>query len=133
MKTLSTKHCTITRMTSGVVPVLPYEKILLEIFGKETKYELSIVFPTNEFSKTINEQYKHHEGVANILSFPIDKNSGEIFLSLSKARKQAGDFGHDYKTHLIFLLIHGILHLKGMTHGHAMEKEEKRLVAKFVK
>lgn len=122
--------CTITKQTSGEIPLVCYNEIKNAILGK--KYELSIVFANTKTSQELNETYKHHTGPANILSFPYSTDSGEIIISLQQVRKHAKSFDHSYTQHLIFLLIHGMLHLLGHTHGHEMEKLEKKYFQKFL-
>jgi rRNA maturation RNase YbeY len=66
-----------------------------------------------------------------VLSFPLEKNSGEIFINLEKADKEKADFSEDYATHVGRLFIHGLLHLKGFTHSSKMESKEKQLMRLF--
>jgi probable rRNA maturation factor len=119
----------ITRQTKGGIPNLPFLDVKDEILGNE--YELSLVFPTIELATDLHIQWKKKDGPVNILSFPLDERSGEIFITLSQARKEARKFDRSYGNHLMFLFIHGCLHLKGMTHGHLMEKSEKKYFSKF--
>ncbi len=120
---------TIRRETKGRIPTLPFRELKNEILGKE--YELSLVFPTQKLSAELHKQWKGKEGPADILSFPLDEESGEMFITLSKARSEAKRYGHSYREHLLFLFIHGCLHLKGMDHGAKMEKEEDRYFSRF--
>jgi len=123
------RNLNIIRQTKGRIPVLPFVDIKNAILGDD--YDLSIVFPTLGNSKKLHQQWKKKSGPVNILSFPLDNNSGEIILTLSKARSEAKKYQRSYHNHLIFLLIHGCLHLKGMTHGAKMEKEERYFYAQF--
>ncbi len=81
-------------------------------------YEVSLVFVDNKKASELNKTYRGKEYAANILSFPLDKNSGEIFLNLDQTEHEP-----------LFLFIHGLLHLAGMTHGSKMEHEERRVLA----
>jgi len=105
-------------------PKLPLAEIATKILGP--KYELGLVFIGDEEMHMLNKEHRRHDYPTNILSFPFDKNEGEILINLDKAKLEAPDFDHDYKNHLIFLFIHGCLHLKGMTHGSIMTKAEKK-------
>ena len=49
------------------------------------------------------------------------KPAGDVVVSLDTLRRQAREYGISEEEELKRLLIHGILHLKGMTHG---EKDE---------
>lgn len=119
----------ITRQTKGGIPNLPFANMKNDILGKE--YDLSVLFPTIELATELHIQWKKKPGPVNILSFPLDENEGEIILSLSQARIEAKNFERTYMNHLIFLFIHGCLHLKGMTHGAKMEKEERFYYKKY--
>ncbi|MGB0925228.1 MAG: rRNA maturation RNase YbeY, partial [Minisyncoccia bacterium] len=99
------------------------------ILGKD--YDLSVLFPTLDLATELHIQWKKKPGPVNILSFPLEENEGEIILTLAQARKEARNFDRTYMNHLIFLFIHGCLHLKGMTHGAKMEKEERFYYQKF--
>lgn len=122
-------NITIVRQTKGGIPILPFVNIKEAILGKD--YDLSIVFPTLDHSVDLHMKWKKKPGPVNILSFPLDTQSGEIILTLSQARNEAKKYNHSYREHLIFLLIHGCLHLKGMTHGAKMEKEERFFCKQF--
>lgn len=121
---------TIQRQTKGRIPTLPFLYIKEEILGK--KYDLSLFFPNTKVSKELHFKWKKKSDLVNILSFPLSENEGEIILTLGKARKEARKYNHSYHNHLIFLFIHGCLHLKGMTHGAKMEKEERYYSKKYL-
>jgi len=125
------KNFSITRQTKGGIPNLPFVDVKNEILGK--KYELSLIFPTLDLAEELHIQWKKKAGPVNILSFPLDTDSGEIFLTLAQARTEAKKFNRSYREHTLFLFIHGCLHLKGMIHGHAMEKDENKFYAKYTK
>jgi len=119
----------IIRHTKGGIPILPFLEMKNAILG--TGYDLSLVFPTLEHSIQLHTQWKKKSDPVNILSFPLDSDSGEIILTLSKARSEAKKYSRTYHNHLIFLFIHGCLHLKGMTHGGKMEKQEQLFYTEF--
>lgn len=120
---------TIQRQTKGRIPNLPFVSIKEDILGK--KYDLSLLFPNDKLSRELHLKWKKKADAVNVLSFPLDKNEGEIILTLNKARKEAHKYDHSYPNHIIFLFIHACLHLKGMTHGAKMEKEERKYYKKY--
>lgn len=87
-------------------------KIKNRVLGK--KYDLSVVLASQAMMKKLNETYRKKKGAANVLSFPLSENMGEIFINKNAAQKD-------------FLFIHSLLHLKGLKHGKKMDKEEKKL------
>ena len=87
-----------------------------QILGKG--YELSLVFCGKALSQKLNNSYRGKDYPTNVLSFPISKSAGEIFINLSKL----GEFS------VVELFIHGLFHLNGMQHGRKMEEAEKALL-----
>lgn len=105
------------------------KKAKSEILGKN--YSLSLVFASNSLSKKLNTVYRGKKSPADILSFPLAKDEGEVFINPTVARKNAGKFGRKFENFLKFLLIHALCHLKGMKHSSKMENEEKKFRKKF--
>ncbi|MCA9353094.1 rRNA maturation RNase YbeY [Patescibacteria group bacterium] len=122
-------NTTIIRETKGRIPLLPFVEVKEAILGKS--YELSVVFPTLEHSRELHRKWKKKSDPVNILSFPLDQDTGEIIMTLSVARREARKYERNYREHLLFLFIHGCLHLKGMTHGAKMEQQERVWYATF--
>lgn len=117
----------IINLTKGALPRVPFVDLKEEILG--TDYELSISFVELAQMKKISNEYKGDPTHLNVLSFPLEKKSGEIIMNLDSIKKEAKNFGHSFEKHLVFLVIHGMLHLAGHKHGSKMESEEKRLLA----
>ncbi|MCX6701750.1 MAG: rRNA maturation RNase YbeY [Candidatus Zambryskibacteria bacterium] len=126
---------TITNKTKSTLPRVPFANIKNVVLGK--KYSLSLVFIGEKKSIDLNLSYQGKNKPTNILSFPLDKNGpgcagrGEIFITLTLAKKEAGLFDRKPDNFVAFLFIHGLLHLKGMRHGSTMEGAEKKLRKKF--
>jgi probable rRNA maturation factor len=106
------------------------EKLRKEILKE--KYSLSVNFISPKEALTLNEKYRNKDYTPNILSFPLSNTEGEIFICLSVARKGAKEFSLSYQDFLKLLLVHGVLHLKGLDHGEKMERKEKEIFKKFV-
>ncbi len=103
-------------------PTLPLEAYKNSVLGKT--YDLSLVFIGKKRMRTLNRTYRQKDYPTDILSFPLDKTSGEIFINLDIARKKSKEFDRTEKNYLSFLVIHGLVHLKGFDHGSRMEREE---------
>lgn len=99
------------------------------ILGK--KYELSIVLAGDKRTQRLNTTYRGKTYTPNVLSFPLDKEHGEIFLNLRQARREHKKRSESYDYFVALLVVHGMLHLKGMAHGSTMEKQEQALLSKF--
>ena len=95
-----------------------------KVLGK--KYELSISFIGAQKMRKINREFRQKDYATDILSFSLTKNSGELLIHLPKVRKNAPLFERNFEQHLRALVIHGMLHLKGMAHGSRMESMEEK-------
>ena len=84
-------------------------------------------------TKELNKKYRSKNKPTNVLSFGYSKNSGELVLCKEVIKKEIEKFGRTFDELLLFLVIHGMLHLKGMQHGSTMERKEKLFLKKFVR
>ena len=107
-----------------------FETIKRHVLGKT--YTLSLTFIGDARSQTLNKTYRRKDYPTNVLSFPLDAASGEILINLALAKREARKFGTTQARHTTYLFIHGLLHLKGHTHGDTMEKQEKALLKRFL-
>jgi probable rRNA maturation factor len=80
--------------------------------------------------RKLNYAWLGHDYATDVLSFPGDAPYlGDIAISLGRARAQARRFGHSLEDEVRILMLHGLLHLKGMDHecdGGRMARAEKR-------
>jgi probable rRNA maturation factor len=135
MEVFETKNLEVKRMTKGKLPSLPFARMKDQILGKN--YDLSITFVQKKVIEDLSNQFKGDKSHKNILSFPLTKTlpaqagSGEIILNLETIRTEAKNFNKTYIRYLGFLVIHGMLHLKGHVHSSKMEAEEKKFVKIF--
>lgn len=114
---------------NGAIPIVPFLRIKESLIGKN--YSLTIIFCTPEESRIRNKTYRGKDYPTNILSFPLDDTTGEIYICLSVARADAKKFDMSYHKFLHLLVIHGILHLKGHEHGSTMDTLEETYLQKF--
>lgn len=97
-----------------------WQKIKNGVLGE--KYELSVAFVGNPTMKRLNEKYRKKSYSADVLSFPLSKNEGEILINKKYAKNR------DYSG---YLFVHSLLHLKGFKHGEKMKRGEIRIMAKL--
>lgn len=89
------------------------------------KREVSIVFVGDKKMRDLNRNYRHKDKVTDILSFEGDKNFfGEIIIDYVQIKRQSKLFSKSVNDELIFILIHGLLHLQ----GYDDETEKGRLL-----
>ena len=126
-----------------------YEKIrllyqsLLRREGLPEVAESSLTFVTNQEIRELNREYRNIDKETDVLSFPLYESEdlaalrqgeqgreilllGDIVISLEKAQEQATEFGHSFQRELLYLFVHGLLHLFGYDHLDEDEKREMR-------
>ncbi len=99
-----------------------YESIVRDVLGSD--FSLSIVLIGDALAEKLNTTHRNKMYPANVLTFPLTKSSGEIFLNIAKIRREARRYESTPSDHAKYLLIHGCLHLKGYTHGSTMDTAE---------
>ena len=122
-------HFAITQTIKGKLPRLPLKRIKNDVVG--TRYTLSVAFVGDTRAATLNRIYRGKKTPANVLSFPLSKNEGEIIINPYQAKRDAKHFNMSEKQFIGYLFIHGLLHLKGYRHSSTMNREEKKLLRKF--
>ncbi|KKW36952.1 MAG: hypothetical protein UY81_C0008G0004 [Candidatus Giovannonibacteria bacterium GW2011_GWA2_53_7] len=129
MAAANTKNFSISRQAKDRVPALPFLRMKERVLGKS--YDCSLVIIDDVESKRLNELYRKKTYTPNVLSFPLDKKTGEIMLNMKQARREYKERGMTLTRWTALLVIHALLHLKGMDHGSTMEKAEARILAEF--
>lgn len=124
----SADHIDVRRTVTGAAH-LPYERIARHILGPG--YELSLTLCGDSLARRMNRTYREKTYAPNVLSFPYSKETGEIFLNVRKAEREAKRFGVSVAKRTALLLVHGCMHLKGHDHGDTMEELERRALRKF--
>ena len=98
--------------------------------------EVDLLFVDNEAIREMNLEYRDKDSATDVLSFPmyepdeeIDDEEevllGDIVISLERAQEQCEEYGHSLEREVMYLLVHGLLHLAGYDH---MEEEEKKVM-----
>lgn len=126
---MNTSNVSIRYLTKGKLPSLPFVEVKNKILGQD--YELSIACVSKKTATNLNIFHRKKDYTPNILSFSLSKKSGEIILHIPTIKKQYKSFKMSYTQYVLYLLIHGCLHLKGLDHGALMDKKELLLKKKF--
>jgi len=110
------------------------ERILTDLNLMEA--ELSILFVDDPYIQELNRNYLHRNKPTNVIAFPMGKGEfaslhpqilGDLVISVETALRQSGRFGLTGAEMVVFLMIHGILHLIG--HDHEGSRKEAREMA----
>jgi probable rRNA maturation factor len=73
---------------------------------------VTCLITTDEELRRLNRQFRGKNYATDVLSFPPD----EMAISLDRAAAQAKELGHSLDAELRILMLHGLLHLRGMDH-----------------
>jgi probable rRNA maturation factor len=119
----------ITNETKHKLPKVEFEAIAKEILGED--YILNVVIVSPGKIKKLNTIYRDKEVPTDILSFPISKDEGEMYICVEETKKEAIKFERSYENFFPFLFIHGCVHLKGYDHGAIMESIEAKVRKQF--
>jgi rRNA maturation RNase YbeY len=113
-------------------------KLFLEdIFKKEKKkiQQLDYIFCSDEYLLQINQQFLQHDYYTDIITFDLSETKsvtyGEIYISLDRVKDNAIQIKSSYKTELLRVIIHGILHLCGYKDKTKAQKQEMREKEEF--
>ena len=107
-----------------------------KLHGLGEKEEVDITIVTDEEIHALNRDYRNVDRATDVLSFALDEDGGEpelvggpevhllgdIIISAETAARQAEEFGHGLEREIVYLAVHGLLHLLGYDH---MQEEDK--------
>ncbi len=91
--------------------------------------DFSISFVSDEEMRVLNRDYRNMDMPTDILTFRLadgdddfpspegEGELGDIFISLESAERNAREYGETTDSELGRLLLHGILHLRGLDHA----------------
>ena len=112
------------RRTAHTAVRLPFERLAGRILPAQ--YRLSVVLCGDALSKRLNREYRQKTYTPNVLSFPLSKTEGEIFINVHVAAREARHYGVPVKARIAHLFVHGCAHLRGLPHGARMDALEAR-------
>ena len=114
-----------------------------ELYGVENS-ELSITLTDDEHIHALNKKFRGVDRATDVLSFAFRESDepeildstvdvlGDVIISLERAAAQADEFGHSFLREVIFLEVHGLLHLLGYDHVDDDERREMEAEQKFI-
>lgn len=122
-------------------------ELIGKLYGAENS-EVSITLTNDEHIHELNKNFRGVDRPTDVLSFAFRESEepeilnseveilGDIIISLERAEFQAANFGHSYLREVIFLTVHGLLHLLGYDHIEEndrieMEREQDFIMSKL--
>ena len=95
--------------------------------------ELSLVLADDRLLHELNRDYRFKDRPTNVLAFPQEPVSGsgptttllgDVIVSLPTAAREAQDLDQPVEARVLYLCLHGLLHLLGYDHeGEAGERD----------
>lgn len=99
-------------------------RVCSRLLGVRGSREISIAFVSGREIKKLNRTFRGKDKVTDVLSFG-EGGEGEVLICYKQARKQAAMMGHSVRHEVIFLIVHGVLHLFG--HDHGTKAQQKKM------
>ena len=110
-----------------------------KLHGLGEQEEVDITIVTDDEIHALNRDYRNVDRATDVLSFALDEDGGEpelvggpevhllgdIIISAETAARQAEEFGHGLEREIVYLGVHGLLHLLGYDH---MQEEDKAIM-----
>ncbi|HHU50750.1 MAG TPA: rRNA maturation RNase YbeY [Firmicutes bacterium] len=105
---------------------------------QKSESEVGIILTDRETIHQLNRDYRQVDAPTDVLSFALSEGNegpqaefipdllGDVIICIPKAQEQAGEYGHSFEREVLYLAVHGILHLLGYDHQTAEEKEVMR-------
>lgn len=131
---------TLVNQTDDIISTANLKKALKEVIADlqlkkirnkkklQEKKEITFVFLPAAAMKALNFQYRQKNKPTDVLSFSSveDDSMGDLVFCLPVLKKQAKAQKHSLDHELLYMMIHGLLHLLG--YDHELSKEEEKLM-----
>lgn len=141
--TISFEPETLTAEENLLAEILRAADVVGEIYGVENS-ELSVTLTDDAHIHALNKKFRGIDRATDVLSFAFRESDepaiigtdfeilGDVIISLERAKLQAEEFGHSFLREVIFLEVHGLLHLLGYDHIADDEREEMETEQRFI-
>lgn len=102
----------------------------INVFGRSRKIshkEISLAFVSDAEIKKLNRTYRYLNQATDVLAFAGEGDFfGEIIIDYAQIKRQARQFGNSVKREMVFILVHGLLHLVG--YDDETEKAREKMI-----
>lgn len=111
------------------------------LHGLTDMTEVDITIVDDAEIHTLNRDYRNVDRPTDVLSFALDEGEeeepelldgpeehllGDIIISAETAQRQGEEFGHGLEREIVYLAVHGLLHLLGYDHMTDADKKVMR-------
>ena len=115
-------------------------EVTLQRLKIDKEYDMSVSFIDDKQIKEMNRDYRNIDKSTDVISFAMldsqdivnqdesDLDLGDIFISVETAKEQALRLNQSTNREILFLFIHGLLHLLGYDH---LVLEDERVMFKL--
>jgi probable rRNA maturation factor len=105
------------------------EKIgILEKIVETSLKKIFVYLVDNKTIKKLNKIFLNKNTSTDVLSFKYPDGSGEIIISVEECKKNAKNYSNTLNEEILYVLIHGILHLNG--YEDYSEKDREKMFKK---
>ena len=141
--TISFEPETLTVAEGLTEEILRAADVVGEVYGVENS-EVSVTLTNDAHIHALNKKFRGVDRPTDVLSFAFRESDepevfgadfeilGDVIISVERAKAQAEEFGHSFLREVIFLEVHGLLHLLGYDHIADDERREMEAEQKFI-
>lgn len=90
---------------------------------------ITIVLCTDDYILKVNREFLQHDYFTDIITFDDSQGerlSGDLLISIDTVRSNAAEYGVSYRTELMRVVVHGVLHLCGYKDKSDSEAKQMR-------
>jgi probable rRNA maturation factor len=107
------------------------KKLIEKVIRGENKIpgDLIFILTNNKVVRKLNKEFLKHNYNTDVISFDWDGDeniNGEIYISVETVKLNSLNYKVSYKSELVRVIVHGVLHLCGYNDKSIKEKEEIR-------
>jgi rRNA maturation RNase YbeY len=107
------------------------KRYIESIFKKEAQKldSVNFIFCSDSALLKINQKYLKHDFYTDIITFNLSDTEAmraEIYISIDRVRENSFELGVPYKSELLRVIFHGVLHLCGYNDKTKTEKKKIR-------